>query len=157
MRIFALLRRRSPSGRVVLIENPHAGRASIATSPAEILKAAGVWVGMRLLVQELDPARPLGRRWRRQGYVAAVVAGGDATAGAGAIQVAESDLPIGILPLGTSNDIAQSLGVPLDLAQAGAVIAQGIARGAATSIDLGQVVPAQAKWDAPRPTRVWHW
>src|SRR5215813_5697381 len=151
MRFFAAQRWPSPE-RVVLIENPDAGRASTAPHPAEVLKAAGVSVGKRLLVRDLDPARPLGHRWRREGYAAAVAAGGDGTVSAGATQVAESGLPLGILPLGTSNDIARSLGVPLDLTQAGAVIAQSIAQGAATAIDLGQVVPAWAGRDAPRPT-----
>jgi len=99
----------------------------------------------------------MGRHWQGRGYAAVVVAGGDGTVGAGATQVAESSLPLGILPLGTSNDVARSLGVPLDLAQASAVIAEGIAQGVAATIDLGRVVPVQAAWTAPWPIRVWHW
>src|SRR5262245_7784263 len=118
MRLFASPRR-SPPAKVVLIENPDAGRASTAPAPTEVLRAAGGPVGQRPRVGDLDPARPLGRRWQRRGYAAAVVAGGDGTVSAGATQVAECALPLGILPLGTSNDIARSLGVPLDLAQAG--------------------------------------
>jgi diacylglycerol kinase (ATP) len=149
MRFFAS---QPASGTVVLIENPDAGRTSTAPSPTGVLRSAGVAVGARFLVQELDAVRPLGRRWQRQGYAAAVVAGGDGTVAAVATQLAESSLPLGILPLGTSNDTARSLGVPLDLAQAGAVIAQGVA----TAIDLGQVVPAQVQRTASRPTRIWH-
>lgn len=138
---------------VVLILSPSAGQVASGPSPVDLLEAAGVAVGERVLVHELDPAHPRGAHWRRQGYAAAVVAGGDGTVGAGATQLAGSGLPLGILPLGTSNDSARSLGVPLDLARASATIAQGIA----TEIDLGQVVSMQVDPAAPAVTHAWHW
>src|SRR4051812_44965739 len=65
----------------------------------------------------------------------AVVGGGDGTMNAAAFGVIEAGLPLGILPLGTANDLARTLGIPFDLDGAAQVIADGITR----KIDLGIV------------------
>ncbi len=57
-----------------------------------------------------------------------VVAGGDGTIGAAVAAVAGSDIPLGILPLGTLNHFARDLGLPLDLDKAVAVVAEGFVR-----------------------------
>ncbi|MFL5807456.1 MAG: diacylglycerol/lipid kinase family protein [Roseiflexaceae bacterium] len=123
-------------GPVVLVVNHHAGQAASAVAPAQSLAAAGVTVGEQILVSDLDDDHPLGAEWRARGYQAIVAAGGDGTIGTIATQIAGSGLPLGILPLGTSNDTARALGIPLDLDAASAVIAQGIP----TPIDAGDVV-----------------
>jgi len=102
------------------------------------LLATGVILAEELQVSDLDRNLRLGNAWRERGYAAAVAAGGDGTIGAVATQLAGSGLPLGILPLGTSNDTARSLGIPLALDQA----AEAIARGVALPVDMGQVVPA---------------
>lgn len=128
------------SGPVVLIESPHAGNAR-AGAPREALEAAGVTVGEQIAVHTLDHRLPQGAAWRERGMVAAVAAGGDGTIGAVATQVARSGLPLGILPLGTSNDVARALGVPLDLAAASTVIAEG----SPVAVDAGQALPAMTE------------
>jgi diacylglycerol kinase (ATP) len=65
----------------------------------------------------------------------AIVGGGDGTLNAAAFGVIESGLPLGILPLGTANDLARTLGIPFDLDGAAQVIADGFKR----EIDLGIV------------------
>lgn len=65
----------------------------------------------------------------------AVVGGGDGTLNAAAFGVIEAGLPLGILPLGTANDLARTLGIPFDLDGAAQVIADGRTR----QIDLGLV------------------
>lgn len=65
----------------------------------------------------------------------AIVGGGDGTINAAAFGVIEAGLPLGILPLGTANDLARTLGIPFDLDGAAQVIADGLTR----RIDLGIV------------------
>ena len=128
---------RAGRGPVVLVRSPHAGSAG-GNDPARLLADAGVRVGLSLRVSDLDHNVPQGRTWRDAGFAAAVAAGGDGTLGAVASQLVGTDLPLGILPMGTSNDTARSLNVPLDLADAARVIAHG----AAVPVDGGQAVPA---------------
>jgi diacylglycerol kinase (ATP) len=64
-----------------------------------------------------------------------VVGGGDGTINAAALGVIEAKLPLGILPLGTANDLARTLGIPFTLDGAADIIAAGKTR----RIDLGLV------------------
>lgn len=63
------------------------------------------------------------------------VAGGDGTLNAAASGLAETGLPLALLPAGTANDLARTLGIPVDTAQAAAIVAAGHRR----RIDLGVV------------------
>ena len=66
-----------------------------------------------------------------------VVGGGDGTLNAAADALAEAKLPLGILPLGTANDLARTLNIPVDVAAAVEVIRAGAVR----------TRPALANWD----------
>jgi diacylglycerol kinase family enzyme len=66
---------------------------------------------------------------------ALVVGGGDGSIAAVAGVLADTGLPIGILPLGTFNHFAKDLAIPLQVEQAVDVIAAGRVR----SVDLGEV------------------
>jgi diacylglycerol kinase (ATP) len=63
------------------------------------------------------------------------VGGGDGTLNAAAQGVIARGLPLGILPLGTANDLARTLDIPTDLDAAARIIAEGHTR----RIDLGLV------------------
>ena len=65
----------------------------------------------------------------------AIVGGGDGTLNAAAFGAIQAKLPLGILPLGTANDLARTLEIPFDLDGAAQVIADGRTR----KIDLGIV------------------
>lgn len=64
-----------------------------------------------------------------------VVGGGDGTVNASLKGVLETGLPLGVLPLGTANDLARTLGIPSEPSRAAAVIATGQLR----RVDVGQV------------------
>ena len=64
-----------------------------------------------------------------------VLGGGDGTMSGAAIALRDTGLPLGILPLGTANDLARTLGLPTDPAGVAAVILAGNAR----TIDVGSV------------------
>ncbi len=65
----------------------------------------------------------------------AIVGGGDGSLHAALQGLVGTPLPLGILPLGTANDLAKTLGIPSDLDEACAVIERGVAR----RIDVGCV------------------
>ena len=64
-----------------------------------------------------------------------ILGGGDGTMHQAASGLHDSGLPLGILPLGTANDLARSLGIPDDAENAAQVILAGRTR----EIDLGTV------------------
>lgn len=125
----------------VLVIAPHAGHAVDRDRAIALLRDAGIEVGRTIVITELYEHKPEGPAWRAAGFASAIAAGGDGTVGTVATHVAESDLPIGILPMGTANDVARSLAIPVDLAAAARVIAAGHLR----DVDAGQTLPALTK------------
>ncbi|MEQ9550438.1 MAG: lipid kinase [Coleofasciculus sp. G3-WIS-01] len=64
-----------------------------------------------------------------------IIGGGDGTLNAAIEGLVDTQLPLGILPLGTANDLARTLEIPVDLLKACEVIAKGRSH----KIDLGLV------------------
>ncbi|HEY9845763.1 MAG TPA: lipid kinase, partial [Candidatus Caenarcaniphilales bacterium] len=64
-----------------------------------------------------------------------IVGGGDGTLNAAAAGLVDTRLPLGILPFGTANDLARTLGIPNEIAAACEIIAAGHT----LPIDLGWV------------------
>ena len=67
------------------------------------------------------------------GVARLIVGGGDGTLGAVAARLAHRDVTLGVIPLGTANDFARTLGIPGDLDAAAGVISDGNVR----LVDLG--------------------
>jgi diacylglycerol kinase (ATP) len=80
-------------------------------------------------------ARREARAAARAGYPLVVAAGGDGTVAAVARGLVGSKTVLGIIPLGTYNNFATSLGIPIDAVQACALIAAAPVR----AIDVGEV------------------
>lgn len=125
-----------------VILNPYSNRwnAQKRWPEAEAaLRAAGV--EFSLAVSERPKgAVELAAQAVRDGFSPIIAAGGDGTIGDVVNGMAsvrpEADLgTVGILPLGTANDLAANLGIPLDLPGAARVIAAGKTR----LIDVGHV------------------
>ncbi len=64
-----------------------------------------------------------------------IVGGGDGTLNASLAGLIETQLPLGVLPLGTANSFAKTIGLPLNLPDACEVISRGLVR----QVDLGCV------------------
>jgi YegS/Rv2252/BmrU family lipid kinase len=72
---------------------------------------------------------------RKEEIDCVVIAGGDGTLNAAAPGLLKSGLPLGIIPAGTANDLARTLGIPDDPASALDIIARGEER----RVDIGRV------------------
>lgn len=123
-----------PPRRALLLVNPGARRGGEAMDAAtDRLAAAGV----ALTVETLGDADELERRLRaRRGSIdAAIVCGGDGSVCRAARGLLATGTTLGILPMGTANDLARTLGIPDDLGAAAAIIAAGHRR----RIDVGSV------------------
>lgn len=118
----------------LLLLNPGARKAG--DDPEEIA-AALRQRGLAIIAEELtDPDGVARTVARHAGSVdRVIVGGGDGTIGAVARPLVETGLPLGILPLGTANNVARTLEIPADL-EAACDIAAGDAR---RRIDVGEV------------------
>ena len=119
--------------RVLLVCNPRARRGDVAiVAGREALEAAGVEV----LEPPIEGSEQLASRLRAHRDVdAVVIAGGDGTVRNAIATLRDLRVPFGLLPHGTANDLARTLGLPLDPGAAARIIATGRAR----PIDLGCV------------------
>lgn len=119
--------------RALVLVNPNSrGGVEGATAALARLEAAG-WT-----LERPQPGEPedLRRAVRRAAGCADLViaAGGDGTLNAIVDALVETGLPLGILPLGTGNDLARTLGIPADPEKAVDVLLAGRQQ----RIDLGR-------------------
>lgn len=123
---------------VVLLMNPAArsgARTGAAAHTAELLRAAGMRVSI-ISGGSAEESSHLLRTALSLGVDAVVVAGGDGTVSLAIQELAGTDVPLGIVPAGTGNDLAISLGIR-DLDASGA--AQAVISGRTRTIDLARV------------------
>lgn len=118
--------------RALLLTNKRSGGAARDLVPAiERLREAGLTVS----VEAPYSADDLRRRIACSDGSTVILAGGDGTVNAAAPALRGLGRPFGLLPLGTANDLARTLGIPFDPVEAADVIAQGHVR----RIDLGLI------------------
>lgn len=94
-------------------------------------------LGFELIVEFADHPQQMPdliRRYRERVDLV-IVGGGDGTLNAAVEGLVDTQLPLGILPLGTANDLARTLGISNSLPEACQIIANGQVR----RIDLGWV------------------
>lgn len=123
--------------RALLIVNRKSRRGS--ASAADIDAAIGRLkeAGTRILSFRPDKTEdiPALIRLHANNVDCVIVGGGDGTLNAAAPALMETGLPLGVLPLGTANDLARTLKIPADVVQASEVISSGVLH----RIDLGRV------------------
>lgn len=86
-------------------------------------------------------ARMLARKAVKDGHSLVIVAGGDGTICDVATELVGSETVLGVVPIGTMNNVARSLGIPLDIDDACALIGMGTTR----HIDMGRLVAHDSK------------
>lgn len=135
----------STGPRIVLLLNPTSGRGKAARRAPAVLR--------RLMERGLDVVQVEGtdaleadhalRAAVAEAPCAAVVScGGDGTVNLCLQVVAGTEIPLGILPFGTGNDNATSIGMPSDPIAAADVIADAVLAGRHRIVDAGRAVSA---------------
>lgn len=120
--------------RALLLRNPKARRGTEPIEPLlQRLEAGGLDVTIETFEALPEIARDIVRLRDRADLV--IVCGGDGSVSSAALAAMESGLPMGIIPMGTANDLALTLGIPSDLVGAADVIVRGQTR----AVDVGTV------------------
>ncbi|WP_126557785.1 diacylglycerol/lipid kinase family protein [Dictyobacter kobayashii] len=119
--------------KAIVIHSPSSGRSGKLTEALSWLHQAGLEIVNTIPISAIDGLPPQGPDWQEQGIQLVIAAGGDGLVGGVTSHIVSSGLPLGILPLGTANDVARTVGIPMDIKQAAAVIM----RGKIISIDIG--------------------
>src|SRR5256714_15301890 len=135
--------------KALIVHSPHSGRSSALGQAIACLQQEGISITETLAISDLDGLPEQGNHWAASGIDIVVAAGGDGLVGGVITHIAESNLPLGILPLGTANDIARSLHIPLDLSEAAKVIALG----KEIEVDIGEAQPAEQAPHLASPTQ----
>ncbi len=116
----------STSRRITVVANPKSGNSNLALDAALTrLQRAGTATierpeGPGGIARAVEAARAQGHD--------VVLAGGDGTVNAALGALRKADRPFGLLPMGTANDLARTLGIPTDLEAAADIIAAGHVR-----------------------------
>jgi diacylglycerol kinase family enzyme len=123
--------------RIHVFINAAAGTRDKENEAAELqtlFRAAGIDAQITL-ARSGSALAELGRKAALERPDAVVAGGGDGTVNCIAAALAGTDIPLGILPLGTLNHFAKDLGLPLPLADAARVIIEG----RVSRVDVGMV------------------
>ncbi|MFE4691899.1 diacylglycerol kinase [Streptomyces sp. NPDC056749] len=130
------------TSEITLFVNPTAGsgRGARAAQPAaSALRDAGFSV-RTVLGEDADDALRRAREAVAGGTGALVAVGGDGMMSLALQAVAGTSTPLGAVAVGTGNDFARALGLPIrDPAAAGRLAAEALKAGTVRSIDLGRV------------------
>jgi len=125
---------RAKTNEVILVSSPHAGRGAYLERARRAMGTIGLKVVAEISVE--DMARLPGMVARNGSTPPIVVAaGGDGTVGSVANAVIGTPAVMAILPLGTSNDFARSLHVPLHVENAVRLISNG----RVSRVDVGRL------------------
>ncbi|MFD9337872.1 diacylglycerol kinase [Streptomyces sp. NPDC060028] len=134
------------TAEITLFVNPTAGRgrgAHAAQPAASALRAAGFAVRTVVGADAEDALARL-RIAVREGTGAVIAVGGDGMVSLALQALAGTLVPLGVVAVGTGNDFARSLGLPVrDPAQAGRLAAEALKQSRIREIDLGR---AAGKW-----------
>ncbi|MEU6758326.1 diacylglycerol kinase [Streptomyces sp. NPDC046685] len=130
------------SSEITLFVNPTAGRgrgAYAAQPAASALRAAGFSVRTVVGTDGADALARLGAVVR-EGTGAVIAVGGDGVVSLALQALAGTSVPLGVVAVGTGNDFARALGLPVrEPARAGRMAADALKEGRIRDVDLGRV------------------
>ncbi len=129
---------------VKLIVNPGAGIASESANNLKLVTGYLEKNGLKVKIAWAKPkekATSIARKAIKDGYKIVIAMGGDGTIEAVMRGLQGSKVCLGIVPTGTENNIAMSLGIPKDLEEACALIASNNI----SKLDMGQVKTRKGK------------
>lgn len=127
-------RARTRQKRALLVVNPRARRGTGPIAAArDVIERAGIAVTEVAPGEDGSVADIIQRNADASDFV--VIGGGDGTLNNAAAALVEAGLPLGVIPLGTANDFARTIGIPTDPEKAAALIAAGKLK----RFDLGEV------------------
>ncbi|WP_407839938.1 diacylglycerol kinase [Streptomyces sp. DSM 116496] len=133
------------SAEITLFVNPTAGsgRAAHAAQPAaSALREAGLSVRTVVGGDAPDALARL-RTAVREGTGAVIAVGGDGMVSLALQALAGTLVPLGVVAVGTGNDFARAMGLPVrEPARAGRLAAEALKEGRVREIDLGRVAVA---------------
>lgn len=116
------------SPKAVILLNPRARRATGANWRRAVAALHSTYEQHVVVPDSASDATRLAREAARDGAGVVIAAGGDGTVNVVAAGLSGTAVPLGILPLGTANDLARELGIPRDPRAAAARIAGGLER-----------------------------
>ena len=129
-----------PGTRVMVIVNPASGKkAGITTNAAgtdevrRILEANNIQADV-VETEYPEHATELAKEAVREGYDIVVACGGDGTVSEVATALIGKKATLGVLPLGSANNVARMMHVPFDLEEAGKLLRLGEIR----KVDVGR-------------------
>jgi diacylglycerol kinase (ATP) len=138
-----------------IILNPYAGRWKGKQKRSEIenvMKSVGVDFEL-VMTEAPNHGTELAYQAVNNGFTPIISAGGDGSVSEvmnGVVSAAQdahtSPVPMGVLPLGTANDLMVNLGIPTSIPEAANVIASGHTR----RIDLGEVISLDSAGKNPK-------
>jgi diacylglycerol kinase (ATP) len=129
-----------PGTRVMVIINPASGKKGGITTNAAgvdevraILEANGIDAEIKE-TEYAGHATELARQAAAEGYDVVIACGGDGTVGEAAHGLVGTKTTLGILPLGSANNVARMMHVPFVLEEAGKLLRLGEVR----NVDVGR-------------------
>jgi diacylglycerol kinase family enzyme len=133
------LARRPRKKRMLIIVNPYATTVSDRLKNLVVYALQGRFEVEAVLTEAQNHATEIGREACDGGYDVVVAFGGDGTLNEVANGVADTDVPVAVLPGGSTNVVCRTLGVPNDVVDATEHLLALADEWAPRKIDLGRV------------------
>jgi diacylglycerol kinase (ATP) len=131
---------------IAVLLNPSAGRGRHAAAAKAALARLEAAASVRVLLSGTrEEAEKAGKAAVADGVGALVALGGDGTVHLALQAVAGTSTPLGIVPVGTGNDMATCFGLPTDPVAAAGVLAEALKANRHKAFDLARLTTSQGE------------